>query len=86
MIRSIVIILYESVFGAYVCYNFVVLLYSFCTAFTIGADPQAKENNGITPLMWACIEGHKEVSGLLLEHGEPLYILLKCLECSFLSG
>ena len=26
--------------------------------------------------MWACMEGHKEVSGLLLEHGEPLYILL----------
>ena len=55
--------------------------------FTIGADPQAKSNNGFTPLMWACRKGNKEVSALLLEHGElPLYIyiyiLLKCLEFS----
>ena len=55
----------------------------FCTAFTIGADPQAKDNNGCTPLMLACSNGHNEVTALLLEHGElPLYILLKCLECS----
>ena len=66
---------------------FFVLLQSFCTAFTIGADPQAKDNDGDTPLMWACHLGHKEVSTLLLEHGEPpLYILLKCLECSVPSG
>ena len=40
-----------------------------------------------TPLMLACQFGHKEVSKLLLEHGElPLYILLKCLECSVPSG
>ena len=37
--------------------------------------------------MLACVRGHKDVSALLLEHGElPLYILLKCLECSVPSG
>ena len=59
----------------------------FCTAFTIGADTEAKDYNGFTTLMWACRRGNKEVSTLLLEHGElPLYILLKCLEWSVPSG
>ena len=64
------------------CYN------HFLSTLTIGADPETKNNNGLTPLMWSCLEGHKEVSALLLEHGElPLYIImLKCLECSVLSG
>ena len=49
----------------------------FCTAFTIGADTEAKNNNGMTPLMWACQNGYKEVSALLLEHGEvPLRIYI----------
>ena len=73
-------------------YMFVTILLSCCNNFvlhlyTIGADPQAKDKDGYTPLFWACYEGHKEVSGLLLEHGElPLYILLKCLEFSVPSG
>ena len=71
---------------------FVTNLLSCCNHFvlhlcTIGADPQAKDNNGGTPLMLACRKGYKEVSALLLEHGEPpLYILLKCLEGSVPSG
>ena len=74
-------------FGAYVCYSFVVLLQSFGTVFAIGADPQAKDNHRQTPLIWTCLNGHKKVTALLLEHGElPLYILLKCLECSAFSG
>ena len=55
---------------------FVTILLSCCNHFvlhlsTIGADPQAKDNNGSTPLLLACGRGHKEVSALLLEHGEP---------------
>ena len=46
--------------------------HNFCTAFTIGADPQAKTNAGYTPLMCACQEGRKEVCAVLLEHGELL--------------
>ena len=46
--------------------------HNFCTAFTIGADPQAKTNAGITPLMFACQRDHKEVCAVLLEHGELL--------------
>ena len=46
--------------------------HNFCTAFTIGADPQAKTNAGTTPLLFACDRGHKEVCAVLLEHGELL--------------
>ena len=46
--------------------------HNFCTAFTIGADSQAKDNDGCTPLMFACDRGHKEVCAVLLEHGELL--------------
>ena len=51
-------------------------LLSCCNDFVlhlqcIGADPKAKDNDGDTPLKWACTNGLKEVSALLLEHGEP---------------
>ena len=56
----------------YVCSN----LFSCCNHFalllyTIGADPEVKDNDGETPLTCACRKGHKDLIGLLLEHGEP---------------
>ena len=55
---------------------FVTILFSCCNYFamhfySIGADPKAKDNIGDTPLSWACRKGHKDISALLLEHGEP---------------
>ena len=55
---------------------FVTNLFSCCNhialhLYTIGADPKAKDIDGETPLMWTCRRGHKDISALLLEHGEP---------------
>jgi ankyrin repeat protein len=36
---------------------------------SVGADVNAKDNNGITPLHWACNKGHVQVFQALLEHG-----------------
>jgi len=34
-----------------------------------GADIEARNNNGLTPLGFASFNGHKEVAELLLKHG-----------------
>ena len=44
-----------------------------CIALTTGADTEAKDKYWETPLMCACIQGHKDVATHLLEHGEPLH-------------
>ena len=37
-----------------------------------GADTEAKDKDGWTPLMYACRYGHREVAAALLDHGELL--------------
>ena len=45
-----------------------------CIPFSTGADPEAKSHTGLTPLMVACDNDHRQVANLLLEHGEqPQY-------------
>jgi len=39
------------------------------TALENGADPNAKDNTGHTPLHWAAIEGRVDVVKILLERG-----------------
>ena len=34
-----------------------------------GADVNAKREDGVTPLYWAALEGHKEIVELLIENG-----------------
>ena len=41
-----------------------------CIPFTTGADANAKNMVGDTPLMIACEYGHSEVADLLIGHGE----------------
>jgi hypothetical protein len=36
---------------------------------SVGADVNAKDNNGVTPLHWACFKGHVQVVTELLDHG-----------------
>ena len=40
---------------------------SHCIPFTTGADANAKNIDGNSPLMGACQYGHKEVADLLIE-------------------
>ncbi len=37
-----------------------------------GADVNCRDKHGLTPLIWAAIQGHEEVVRLLLEHGGDL--------------
>jgi ankyrin repeat protein len=37
-----------------------------------GTDVNAKDNRGITPLLWATYDGHKEVAELLIAAGEDV--------------
>ena len=46
------------------------MLYNLCIPFTTGADANAKDRRGNTPLMIACECGHREVAILLIGHGE----------------
>jgi ankyrin repeat protein len=34
-----------------------------------GADPNCRDKDGLTPLIWAAIQGHEEVATLLLQRG-----------------
>ena len=54
-----------------VCYCSITLLCHLfhCIHYT-GADTEAKNSSGRTPLMFACINSHREVAAALLEHGE----------------
>ena len=47
-----------------------------CIALTTGADTEVQDVYGMTPLMWACDGGHKDVATYLLEHGEPPHFLI----------
>ena len=47
-----------------------------CIALTTGADTEAKDQFGITPLMRACIGGHKDVASHLIEQGEHCICLV----------
>ena len=42
-------------------------------ALTIGADTEVKDKDRTTPLIYACIGGHKDVASHLIEHGEQLH-------------
>ena len=46
------------------------MLYHHCIPFTTGADADAKDRLGNTPLMRACENDHSEVASLLIGHGE----------------
>ena len=52
-----------------------------CMALTTGADKEAKDEYGRTPLQLACVRGHKDVALHLLEHGEPLHLFSYCVNC-----
>lgn len=41
--------------------------------FTAGAEPEAANKFGKTPLMYACDYSEVEVAAVLLEHGEQLF-------------
>ena len=56
-----------------------------CIALTTGADTEAKDKYGRTPLMYACIEGHKDVVSNLIEHGEQLDLFSCCVNCCILK-
>ena len=56
-----------------------------CIALTTGADKEAIDKYGWTPLLHACAEGHKDVASHLLEQGEPLH-LFSCVNCCILKG
>ena len=47
-----------------------------CIVLTTGADTEVQDKDGWTPLMHACIRGHKEVASHLIEHGELLHIFV----------
>ena len=56
-----------------------------CIALTTGADTEAKDKYGWTPLMHACTEGHKDVVSNLIEHGEQLDLFSCCVNCCILK-
>ena len=56
-----------------------------CIALTTGADKEAKDENGWTPLLHACFQGHKDVALQLIEHGEQLHLFGCCVNCCILK-
>jgi ankyrin repeat protein len=42
--------------------------------FSVGADVNAKNQNGSTPLHWACVMGHVQVFKELVEHGADIEV------------
>ena len=56
-----------------------------CISFTTGADTEVKDMVGQTPLMLACIRGHKDIASHLIEHGEPLHLFSCCVNCCMLK-
>ena len=56
-----------------------------CIALTTGADTEAKDEYGRTPLMYACRGGHKDVVSNLIEHGEQLHFFSCCVNCCILK-
>ena len=40
---------------------------------------------GQTPLMLACIRGHKDIASHLIEHGEQLHLFSCCVNCCMLK-
>ena len=57
----------------------------YCIALTTGADTEAKDKFGMTPLMYACRGGHKDVVSNLIEHGEQLDLFSCCVNCCILK-
>ena len=47
-----------------------------CIALTTGADTEGKDQFGMTPLLYACNGGHKDVVSNLIEHGEQLHFFI----------
>jgi ankyrin repeat protein len=41
---------------------------------SVGADVNAKDNLGVTPLHWACEKGHVRVVNELQEHGADIEV------------
>ena len=56
-----------------------------CIALTTGADKEAKDQFGQTPLMCACFEGRKDVASHLIQHGEQLDLFSCCVNCCILK-
>ena len=56
-----------------------------CIALTTGADKEAKDINGWTPLMHACLQGHKDVASHLIQHGEQLDLFSCLVNCCILK-
>ena len=56
-----------------------------CIALTTGADKEGKDQFGMTPLMYACRGGHKDVVSNLIEHGEQLHFFSCCVNCCILK-
>ena len=56
-----------------------------CIALTTGADKEAKDINGMTPLMHACLQGHKDVVSHLIQHGEQLDLFSCLVNCCILK-
>ena len=56
-----------------VCYCSIALLcHLLHSIHYAGADTDAKDSSGWTPLMYACAHGHREVAAIILDHGELL--------------
>ena len=56
-----------------------------CIALTTGADTEAKDKNGWTPLVYACVERHKDIASHLIQHGEQLHLFSCYVNCCILK-
>ena len=67
VIRSLCVFNYVSVIVV-----FALLCLCMHSVHYTGADTESKDSIGLTPLMYVCINGHREVAAALLDHGELL--------------